>query len=175
MVECILFINNFIICRQLSSSPRYKPRPPVVAILGHVDHGKTTLLDALRASRIVDQEYGGITQHLAAFTVSLECIALNSGVNNPKTLTNSMSKITFLDTPGHAAFKEIRSRSTTVTDIMLLVVAADDGVKPQTVEAISFAKSTNSMSKNVISLLFFVVYCLKLRFTMLLLLFFNFS
>ncbi|KAH8853297.1 Translation initiation factor IF-2, mitochondrial [Schistosoma japonicum] len=119
-----------------------EPRPPVVAVLGHVDHGKTTLLDALRSSRVVDEEFGGITQHLGAFTVSLSSIKHNAGysVSNPI----SSSSITFLDTPGHAAFSGIRLRSAKATDIMLLVVAADDGVKPQTVEAIRYAKETDT-------------------------------
>ncbi|VDQ12281.1 unnamed protein product [Trichobilharzia regenti] len=110
--------------------------------MGHVDHGKTTLLDALRSSRVVDEEFGGITQHLGAFTVSLSSVEQNAGC----TLSNSTSSsrsITFLDTPGHAAFSGIRLRSAKVTDIMLLVVAADDGVKPQTVEAIRYAKETD--------------------------------
>ncbi|CAH8828879.1 unnamed protein product [Trichobilharzia szidati] len=120
-----------------------EPRPPIVAVLGHVDHGKTTLLDALRSSRVVDEEFGGITQHLGAFTVSLSSVEQNAGC----TLSNSTSSsrsITFLDTPGHAAFSGIRLRSAKVTDIMLLVVAADDGVKPQTVEAIRYAKETDT-------------------------------
>ncbi|CAL8094789.1 unnamed protein product [Calicophoron daubneyi] len=117
-------------------------RPPVVAILGHVDHGKTTLLDALRATRMVDQEYGGITQHLAAFTVSLASVAAHAGVKDlSASLSDSLSNhITFLDTPGHAAFSAIRARGAKVTDIIVLVVAADDGVMPQTVESIRFAK-----------------------------------
>ncbi|VDO99816.1 unnamed protein product [Schistosoma curassoni] len=120
-----------------------EPRPPIVAVLGHVDHGKTTLLDALRSSRVVDEEFGGITQHLGAFTVPLSSVERNAGFTDPNPVSFSRS-ITFLDTPGHAAFSGIRFRSAKATDIMLLVVAADDGVKPQTVEAIRYAKETNS-------------------------------
>ena len=119
-------ISNFEEFEIIDNESDLEPRPAVVTIMGHVDHGKTTLLDYIRNSKVVDTEFGGITQAIGAYQI-----------------THNDQKITFIDTPGHAAFTQMRARGASITDIVIIIVAADDGVMPQTKEAIDHAKSAN--------------------------------
>ncbi len=117
-------VSNFEELEIIEDEANLQQRPPVVTIMGHVDHGKTTLLDYIRNSHVVDKEFGGITQHIGAYQIEY-----------------NEQKITFIDTPGHAAFTEMRARGASITDIVIIIVAADDGVMPQTEEAIDHALS----------------------------------
>ena len=122
--EAAISLNDEISSHQKTSNSKIQPRPPIVTVMGHVDHGKTSLLDSLRNTNVTARESGGITQHIGAYQIQ-----------------HKKTPITFLDTPGHAAFSNIRSRGASLTDVVVLVVAANDSVKPQTIEAISHAKT----------------------------------
>ena len=122
--EAAISLNDEIASHQKTSNSKMQPRPPIVTVMGHVDHGKNSLLDSLRNTNVTARESGGITQHIGAYQIQ-----------------HKKTPITFLDTPGHAAFSNIRSRGASLTDVVVLVVAANDSVKPQTIEAISHAKT----------------------------------